>query len=103
MIKTDCLRKIDIPGALSPEECMDELELDKIKSRAWHITYEFTSFVLMSNILKAKQRTEWGGSRGRDWMVMSESSKQTEVIVNRKFYIKFLYSNDHIVFNYRIL
>jgi len=30
--------KMDIPGALTPEECMDEMDLDKIRDKAWHIT-----------------------------------------------------------------
>lgn len=30
--------KMDVPGAMSPDECVEELRLDKIKSRAWHIT-----------------------------------------------------------------
>lgn len=30
--------QMDIAGALSPEECMDELDLDKIRDKAWHIT-----------------------------------------------------------------
>ena len=29
--------KMDIPGALTPEECMEELQLDKIRDKPWHI------------------------------------------------------------------
>lgn len=29
---------MDIPGALTPEECMDEMDLDIIRDKAWHIT-----------------------------------------------------------------
>jgi hypothetical protein len=29
---------MDVPGALSPEECMEELELEIIRGKAWHIT-----------------------------------------------------------------
>jgi hypothetical protein len=29
---------MDIPGAMSAEDCMDELSLDKIRDKAWHIT-----------------------------------------------------------------
>jgi hypothetical protein len=30
---------MDVPGALTPEECMDEMDLDKIRDKPWHITY----------------------------------------------------------------
>lgn len=30
--------QMDIPGALTPEECMDEMDLDTIRDKAWHIT-----------------------------------------------------------------
>jgi len=30
--------KMDAPGALSLEECMEELELDKLRDKPWHIT-----------------------------------------------------------------
>ena len=30
--------KMDVAGALSPEECMVELELDKIRDKPWHIS-----------------------------------------------------------------
>ena len=30
--------QMDIPGALTPEECMDEMDLDIIRDKAWHIT-----------------------------------------------------------------
>ena len=30
--------KMDIAGACTPEECMDDLELDKIREKPWHIT-----------------------------------------------------------------
>jgi ADP-ribosylation factor-like protein 6 len=30
--------KMDMPGALTPEECMVELELDKIRDKPWHIS-----------------------------------------------------------------
>lgn len=30
--------KMDIPGALSPEESMEHLELDRIRDKPWHIT-----------------------------------------------------------------
>jgi hypothetical protein len=36
--------KMDIPGALTPEECMDEMDLDKIRDKAWHIT--LVSFII---------------------------------------------------------
>ena len=29
---------MDVAGALTPDECMDELELDKIRDKPWHIT-----------------------------------------------------------------
>lgn len=29
--------KTDVPGALTPEECTAELELDKIRDKPWHI------------------------------------------------------------------
>jgi hypothetical protein len=34
---------MDIPGALTPEECMDEMDLDKIRDKAWHITLVYFS------------------------------------------------------------
>lgn len=30
--------KMDIPGAMTPEECMEELELHEIRGKPWHIT-----------------------------------------------------------------
>lgn len=30
--------KMDIPGAMTPEECMEELELEHIRDKPWHIT-----------------------------------------------------------------
>ena len=30
---------MDVPGAITPEECMEELELDGIRGKAWHIRY----------------------------------------------------------------
>ena len=30
--------KMDVSGALTPEECMEELGLDKIRDKPWHIT-----------------------------------------------------------------
>lgn len=30
---------MDIAGALSPDECMEELHLDAIRGKPWHITY----------------------------------------------------------------
>ena len=30
--------KMDVAGAMSPEECMVELELDKIRDKPWHIS-----------------------------------------------------------------
>jgi ADP-ribosylation factor-like protein 6 len=30
--------KMDIPGAMTPEECMEEMELERIKDKPWHIT-----------------------------------------------------------------
>ena len=30
--------QMDIAGALSPEECMEALELDRIRDKPWHIT-----------------------------------------------------------------
>jgi hypothetical protein len=38
IIGTCPVLQMDIAGALSPEECMDELDLDKIRDKAWHIT-----------------------------------------------------------------
>jgi hypothetical protein len=29
---------MDIPGAMTPEECMEELELHEIRGKPWHIT-----------------------------------------------------------------
>ena len=29
--------KIDIPGSLTPDQCMDELDLYKIREKPWHI------------------------------------------------------------------
>jgi ADP-ribosylation factor-like protein 6 len=29
---------MDIAGASSPEECMEELQLDRIRDKPWHIT-----------------------------------------------------------------
>jgi hypothetical protein len=37
-INSFSILKMDIPGALTPEECMDEMDLDKIRDKAWHIT-----------------------------------------------------------------
>jgi hypothetical protein len=31
------LDQMDIPGAITPEECMEELELDTIRGKPWHI------------------------------------------------------------------
>lgn len=31
---------MDIAGSMTPDECMDELGLDKIRDKAWHITYD---------------------------------------------------------------
>jgi hypothetical protein len=28
---------MDLPGAMTPDECMEELELDSIRDKAWHI------------------------------------------------------------------
>lgn len=30
--------KMDVPGALSPVECSQQLELERISERPWHIT-----------------------------------------------------------------
>ena len=30
--------KMDMPGALTPVECSQQLELDRISDRPWHIT-----------------------------------------------------------------
>lgn len=30
--------KMDIPGAMSPEICAEEMELDRIRDKPWHIT-----------------------------------------------------------------
>eukprot|EP00607_Mallomonas_marina_P007903 CAMPEP_0182423986 /NCGR_PEP_ID=MMETSP1167-20130531/10106_1 /TAXON_ID=2988 /ORGANISM="Mallomonas Sp, Strain CCMP3275" /LENGTH=176 /DNA_ID=CAMNT_0024603425 /DNA_START=147 /DNA_END=674 /DNA_ORIENTATION=- len=30
--------KMDVSGAMTPEECMDELQLDRIRDKPWHIT-----------------------------------------------------------------
>lgn len=30
--------KMDVAGSMTPEECMDELQLDKIRDKPWHIT-----------------------------------------------------------------
>jgi hypothetical protein len=32
------ISQMDVPGALTPEECMDEMDLDTIRDKAWHIT-----------------------------------------------------------------
>lgn len=32
------LPQTDIPGSLTPEDCMDELSLSKIKDKPWHMT-----------------------------------------------------------------
>lgn len=32
------LVKMDLAGSMTPEECMDELCLDKIRDKPWHIT-----------------------------------------------------------------
>jgi hypothetical protein len=29
--------KMDLPGAMTPDECMDELGLDKIRDKPWQI------------------------------------------------------------------
>eukprot|EP01034_Spumella_vulgaris_P046012 gene46012-57364_t len=29
---------MDIAGSLSPDECLDEMGLDRIRDKAWHIT-----------------------------------------------------------------
>jgi hypothetical protein len=34
---------MDIPGAMTPEECMEELELHEIRGKPWHITYTIPS------------------------------------------------------------
>lgn len=30
---------MDLPGAMTPQECMEELALDNIKAKPWRITY----------------------------------------------------------------
>ena len=30
--------QMDIPGAMTPEECMEDLSLPKIRDKPWHIT-----------------------------------------------------------------
>ncbi len=30
--------QMDIAGSMTPEECVDEMHLDKIRDKAWHIT-----------------------------------------------------------------
>ena len=37
--------QMDIAGALSPEECMEELELDRIRDKPWHIAYVFAKLI----------------------------------------------------------
>jgi hypothetical protein len=32
---------MDVAGALSAEECMEEMQLNGIRDKAWHITYVF--------------------------------------------------------------
>ena len=29
---------MDVAGAMTPEECMEELQLDRIRDKPWHIT-----------------------------------------------------------------
>lgn len=31
--------KMDLSSALTPVECMEQLELDKLAGKSWHITY----------------------------------------------------------------
>lgn len=44
-INSFSILKMDIPGALTPEECMDEMDLDKIRDKAWHITLVIFSYL----------------------------------------------------------
>jgi hypothetical protein len=32
---------MDVAGAMTAEECLDELNLDRIRHQAWHITLVF--------------------------------------------------------------
>lgn len=47
--------KMDIAGAMTPEECMEELQLDRIRDKPWHIA--------ASNAL-----TGYGINEGIEWL-----------------------------------
>ena len=49
---------MDVAGAMTPEECMEELQLDRIRDKPWHITYAtfiykyiyyFSHFLILTN------------------------------------------------------
>lgn len=42
---------MDIAGAMTAEECMEELGLDRIKDKAWHITLVFFAIFINSQIM----------------------------------------------------
>ncbi|RYH29782.1 hypothetical protein EON65_07345 [archaeon] len=39
---------MDLAGAVSPDECMDELGLDLIRDRAWQIKYAILAIIMQS-------------------------------------------------------
>jgi len=51
------MAQMDIAGAMSPEECMDELSLDRIRDKPWHITLDefYFSFFLIVNLFSFTQ------------------------------------------------
>lgn len=56
---------MDLAGALTPEECMDELGLDKIGAHPWHIK--------SSNAI-----TGTGVSEGIEWLCDNISGKSSK-------------------------
>ena len=42
--------KMDVPGALSPVECSQQLELERISERPWHITLTHYQSIPLSSL-----------------------------------------------------
>ena len=42
--------KMDVPGALSPVECSQQLELERISERPWHVTLPYQRTPQLSSL-----------------------------------------------------
>ena len=57
--------KMDLPDALTPNECMEQLELEKIRHRDWHIS-------------ACNAFTGYGVNEGIDWLSRSIAEASIE-------------------------